>query len=145
MKQDKHCRARRIPAKPIDLCSQGPVTEERLRTLLAAVYDRFLVDLQQHRAVAGNEDEDLAQALENCYFADGKTDQEGRRPPGRLTRVERLIRLAHACRFRISQMRSGHPIVLTDDLELLDALADIVNGASDFEWRIDRDCRIRFV
>jgi len=30
------------------------------------------------------------------------------------------------------------------DLELLDALADIVNGASTFDWRIDRGCKIRF-
>lgn len=145
MLQDKHCRARRIPPKPLDLCRQGPITEERLRNLLTAVYDRFLVDLQHHRAVADNEDEDLMEALANCYLSDGKMDPTGQRPTGRLTVLERLIRITHACHQRLSEMGSSGPISLLTDLELLDALADIVNGASDFEWRIDRHCRIDFV
>jgi hypothetical protein len=110
---------------------------------LAAVYDRFLVDIHHHRAIADREDDDLVQALGNCYFSDGRTDPEGRRPAGRLTRIERLIRLANACRLRFAEMSSNGPISLTD-LELLDALADIVNGAATFDWRIDRDCRINF-
>ncbi len=61
-----------------------------------------------------------------------------------MTRMERFIRLAYACRIRLAEMSSHGPISLAD-LELLDALADIVNDSEGFEWRIDRDCRIRFV
>ena len=143
MAHKKHCRPRCIPPEPIDLCSQGLITEERLRNLLAAVYDRFLVDIHHHRAIADHEDEDLMQAIGNCYLGDGKTDPKGRRTAGRVTSRERLIRLAYACRIRLTEMSSNGPISL-GDLELLDALCDIVNGAAAFDWRIDRDCRIRF-
>jgi hypothetical protein len=142
MPHNRHCRPRCVPARPIDLCSQGLITEERLRNLLAAVYDRFLVDIHHHRGIADTEDEDFVQALGNCYFGDGKTDR-GRRPSGRLTMIERFIRLAYACRLRFAEMRTYGPISL-NGLELLDALDDVVNGAANFDWRVDRDCSIRF-
>jgi hypothetical protein len=141
--RNRHCRPRDVPLEPVDLCRQGPITEERLRNLLAAVYDRFLVDIHQHRAVGDHEDDDLVQALGNCYVR-GRSGREGRRTAGRLTRIEqRLIRLAYACRLRFAAMDSDGPISL-NDLELLDALGDIVNGAATFDWRIDRECRIHF-
>ena len=143
MSRNRHCLPRRVPPKRIDLCSHGLITEDRLRELLAAVYDRFLVDIHHHRPIADHEDEDLVQALGNCYLRDGKTDQQGRRSVGRLTTVERLIRLAYVCRMRLAEMRSRSPISLAD-LELLDALADVVNGTATFDWRIDRGCKIRF-
>jgi hypothetical protein len=143
MPLNRHCRPRCVPARLIDLCSQGFITEERLRSLLAAVYDRYLADIHNHRGIADSEDEDFVQALGNCYFGDGKTDRDERRPSGRLTMIERLIRLAYACRLRFAEMRTYGPISL-NDLEILDALADVVNGAANFDWRIDRDCSIRF-
>jgi hypothetical protein len=143
MPHNRHCSPRFVPARSIDLCSRGLITEERLRNLLAAVYDRFLVDIHHHRAIADHEDDDIVQALGNCYFSDGRTDLEGRRPAGRVTRIERLIRLAYACRIRFAELSGNSPISLAD-LELLDALADVVNGAATFDWRIDRECRIRF-
>jgi len=127
----------------IDLCVEGVLTVERLRKLLEVVYERLLVDIYHHRPLPEGTDEKLLDALDNA-FIDKLTNEDMHRPPGlRLTALERLKRLAGACWMRVFDLEK-HPTCIVEDLELLDALRDVVEGSEFWDWTIDEQYQLQF-
>lgn len=139
-------RTKPRPAAPqkIDQFMTGEVTDARIRKLLEATYERFQADFLKHRTPGADEDEELYNALQNCYFFDQLVTKEGRRTTKRLTKRERLIRIAGACWNRVATL-DHDPVCLESDLALLDALQDVIEDYGTDEWTINRDCEIDFV
>lgn len=145
----RHRNATRTAPRPrapqkIDQFMTGKVTDARIRKLLEATYDRFQADFLKHRTPGAGEDEELYTALQNCYFSDELVTTEGRRTTKRLTKRERLIRIAGACWNRAATL-DHEPVSLESDLALLDALQDVIEDSGTDEWTINRDCEIDFV
>lgn len=134
------------PAAPqkIDQFMSGEVTDARIRKLLEATYERFQADFLKHRTPGADENEELYTALQNCYFSDEHVTVDGRRTIKRLTKRERLIRIAGACWNRVSTL-DHEPVSLESDLSLLDALQDVIEDSGTSEWTINPDCEIDFV
>ena len=146
MRQRNHSHRPRTTPPPtpaqIDTFMDGPVNTERIRRLLETVYERLQVDILKQPKPTEDEDEKLYTALQNCYFEDGHSNAEGNRTTKRLTKRERLIRVVGACFNRVAFLDSN-PADIVGDLELLDALKDVIEGYAD-GWTITPECEIAF-
>jgi len=99
---------RRGSARPaeLDTCRTGPVDAERMKKELALTYERFCLAAEGESSTSS--DEDLIEALENCWTRSPSSP--------RLTELETLRRLCGACYFRL---QSGKQIEVPDDLAYL--------------------------
>jgi len=102
-----------------------------MKKVLALTCERFCLAAEGESSTSS--DEDLIEALENCWT---------RSPSSRrLTELETLRRLCGACYFRL---KSGKPIEVPDDLAYLDALQDTVSYEWPWEWKITKDLEFIF-